>query len=85
MNITVCAHTSGLATSVCRVSWTKFSPYSGGAAGCSHWASGGMIQDTAGSRPAATSSWKSSGQDGVSALLVSSNPVTESGSVKALK
>ena len=42
-------------------SGTRFSPYSGGAAGCSHWASGGMIHDTAGRVPAATSAWNDAG------------------------
>jgi hypothetical protein len=44
-----------LDTSVFRTCWTRYSPYSGGAAGCSHSASGGMIHDTDGSLPDLTS------------------------------
>src|ERR1700761_9760616 len=52
---TVWAHTSGLDTSVFSTCWTRYSPYSGGAAGCSHSASGEMIHDTEGSWPDLTS------------------------------
>src|SRR5579872_633726 len=61
---TVFAHTPGLDTSVLRICWTRYSPYSGGAAGCSHIASGVWIQDTAGSAPLATSATKSAGYTG---------------------
>ena len=61
MNSTVCAHTDGLDTSVLSTVWIRCSPYPGGAAGCSHCASGGKIHDTAGSLPDWTSWLKSSG------------------------
>ena len=44
-----------------RICWTRYSPHSGGAAGCSHSASGGTIQETLGRVPLLTSLWKSPG------------------------
>ena len=41
--------------------WTKYSPYYGGAAGCSHSATGGTIQETLGRVPVVMSLWKSAG------------------------
>src|SRR6202451_4549220 len=57
----VLAQTSGLETNVSSICWTRNSPNSGGAAGCSHSARGGRIHDTEGSVPVATSAAKSAG------------------------
>src|ERR1700761_7736301 len=59
---TVWAQTSGLEVRVVRICWTRYSPYSGGAAGCSHSASGEMIHDTEGSWPDLTSAANEAGR-----------------------
>ena len=51
----------GWTTRVWRTWLVRYSPYSGGAAGCSHSASGDMIQETEGKVPAATSATKDAG------------------------
>ena len=68
-----------------RICWTRYSPHSGGAAGCSHSASGGRIQDTLGRPPLFTSLWKVPGKVGVMPLAISSRSVMLNGSLKCLK
>jgi hypothetical protein len=75
------AQTLGFDTRVSSTCCTRYSPYSGGAAGCSHSASGGMIHDTAGSVPVATSVWNEAGYEGVNAREVSAAPVGVVGSL----
>jgi hypothetical protein len=78
---TVCAQTSGFETRMLRICWTRYSPHSGGAAGCSHSASGGTIQETLGRLPLFTSLSKSPGKLGVRPLAISSRPVRLNGLV----
>src|ERR1700722_1468982 len=82
---TVWAHTSGLDTSVLRISCTRYSPYSGGAAGCSHSASGGMIHETCGRLPLATSATNDAGYCGASACSKSAASLGFDGAQKVEK
>src|ERR1700684_52942 len=85
MKRTVDAQTSGLETSVSRICWTRYSPYSGGAAGGSHSASGGIIHDTAGSLLVATSSANEAGYVGTVAWLAMAVSLGVVGFQKVLK